>query len=383
MLDTYVSNFIKDSTLTDVSASFSDHFFLSRALQISISSTVNTSPNPSVGAVIVANNRILGEGFTQEDGGPHAEVMAFRAVSDRDRHLLPQATIYTSLEPCSIFGRTPPCCDLIIKHQLKRVVVGCIDFTPGVLGNGLRRIREAGIEVSIGILQDLSLELSKFRQAITRFKRPYVILKQAVSLDGFVGVTDHQLPLTARMANTLSHQWRSQMDAILVGANTASIDNPSLSTRLVAGRTPARIILDPKGRVSLTKHVFAQAKMHELPTYWAVDSAYAKTCTEKLNHAQLAQVIILELNEEHRIQSLLDQLLVARVGRLLVEGGPSTLAHFVNANAYDEYREWKAPISAGHHSGAIPAAVVPGKRMHSYLIGPDTLTVKKNLAVNC
>jgi len=336
-----------------------------------------------VGAVIVAENRILGEGFTQEDGGPHAEVMAFRAVDERDFHLLAQATIYTSLEPCSIFGRTPPCCDLIIKHQLKRVVVGCIDFTQGVLGNGLQRMREAGIKVSIGLHQDLALELSKFRQSITRQKRPYVILKQAVSDDGFVGLAGRQLALTGKMANTISHQWRSQMDAILVGANTIDIDDPNLSTRLVAGRSPARVILDPKGRSELTKQVLAKADTHEFPSYWAVDAAYAKTCNALLAKNNLSNVIVLALNEAHRIQSLLDQLLTARIGRLLVEGGPTTLAHFVKANAYDEYREWKSPVKAGHHKNPVSAAVIPGERPQSYWFGPDLLTVTKNLAVNC
>jgi len=349
-----------------------------RALQLANSSTVSTSPNPCVGAVIVAQNRIIGEGFTQKYGGAHAEVMAIRSVKVEDHYLLSQATIFVTLEPCSIFGRTPPCCDLIIKHQLKKVVVGCIDFTPGVLGKGLERIRQAGIEVQVGIEQDLAFKYSKYRQAITRKTRPYVILKQAISQDGFVGVPNRQLSLTGKMANTLSHQWRSQVDAILVGANTVMIDDPSLTTRLAPGRSPARIILDPKGRVELSRQVFAKAEEIELPTYWAVDAAFAKTSQKKIKANNLQNITVISLSESARIASLLNALLDLKIGRLLVEGGPTTIKHFVEENAYDEYRQWTSPTKAAKYAGAIPAAIVAGQNPRTFSVGKDKLEISMN-----
>lgn len=364
--------------MTDLNTTIPSSIYLSRSLQLANSSTVVTSPNPSVGAVIVAKNRIIGEGHTQEDGGPHAEVMALNDVSQLDAQLLKEATLFVSLEPCSIFGRTPPCCDLIIKHQLKKVVVGCIDFTPGVLGKGLERMRNAGIEVKIGVEQDLAFEYSKYRQAITRKNRPYVILKQAISQDGFVGIPNQQLLLTGKMANTLSHQWRSQVDAILVGANTVQVDDPSLSTRLAPGRSPARVILDPKGRVELSKQVFAKAERKELTTYWAVDSAIAKTCEANVKSNNLSNIVVLSLDASNRIESLLTALLELRIGRILVEGGPTTLSHFVEANAYDEYRQWTSPVRAGHHPDATKAALVPGENAQSYSIGNDKLVITRN-----
>lgn len=379
--------------MAHVNKTITDFDYLSRCIQLANSSTIVTSPNPSVGAVLVAQNRVIGEGFTQRDGGAHAEVMAFTGVNDADQHLLGDATLYVSLEPCSIFGRTPPCCDLIIEKRIKRVVIGCIDFTKGVLGQGLERIRKAGIEVSIGIAQDRAFEYSKYRQAITRRNRPYVILKQAISADGYVGVSNQQLALTGKMANTLSHQWRSQVDAILVGANTVEIDDPSLTTRFSPGRSPARVILDPRGRVALSKQVLATAEgprdsgaeAQELPTFWAVDAAFAKTCRSKIEEHQLNNVIVLSLKRQNRIQSLLDALLKLRVGRLLVEGGPTTLRHFVEANAYDEYREWTTPTSIGSGQQAIAAAKVYVDSQATYAIGNDVLTIGRNMPTftNC
>lgn len=362
-----------------VNTTFSDVVYSTRALQTANSSTVYTSPNPSVGAVIVADSRIIGEGFTQEDGGPHAEVMAFRAVKKEDLHLLKKSTVYVTLEPCSIFGRTPPCCDLLVKHQVKRVVVGCIDFTPGVLGEGLERLRNAGIEVVVGVQQDLAFEASKFRQAMTRKHRPYIILKQAVSQDGYVGLSDRQVALTGKMANTISHQWRSRVDAILVGANTVDIDDPALTTRLVAGRSPARVILDPQGRSALSKQVFAKAKEQELPTYWAVDSAFAKTCEAAVNALGYSGVVVLPLSEKTRIESLLDLLLKCKVGRLLVEGGPTTLRYFVEADAYDEYYKWTSEVRLEGHATAIAAAQIPGKNVRSFSVGKDSLRVTRKV----
>jgi len=267
---------------------------------------------------------------------------------------------------------------LLIKHQIKKVVVGCIDFTSGVIGKGLERMRQAGIEVAVGIEQDLAFEYSKYRLAITRNNRPYIILKQAVSQDGFVGLPNRQVALTGKMANTISHQWRSRVDAILVGANTVMIDNPSLTTRLIVGRTPSRVVFDPQGRVDLSRQVFVKAKDHEMPTYWAVDSACAKTCEDALKANGCSNVIVLHLTTSSRIESLLSALLKRKVGRLLVEGGPTTLRHFVNINAYDEYYQWTSTATLKGNNGAISAAIVPGKNVLSYAIGKDFLQISRN-----
>ncbi len=349
-----------------------DELFMYRAIRLAATSGIAASPNPRVGAVIVANNKIIGEGANRFDGGPHAEVKAIAAVAEEDKHLLPQATVYVSLEPCSIFGRTPPCADLLIRKQVARVVVGCIDFTPGVCGQGLERLWRAGVEVAIGVAQDAAFLATADRQAVVRNNRPYITLKQAISSDGYVGRRGERVAITAAFANTISHQWRAEHDCILVGAATVVNDQPALSVRHVKGQQPQRIVYDPQARLQPEQ----LGSSLGMPTLWAVDerSAVGKLVPASANVEQLV------LNGQQPLHSLLHQLVQRRLGRLLVEGGPKTLARFAAAGLWDEYRQWQSTASLGGGQGEpVPACSIAYAAANSVEVGPDKLTIAYRL----
>ena len=226
-----------------------DEIYMSRALQLAANGYGHVSPNPMVGAVVVADGRIIGEGYHRQWGHAHAEVNAIASVSEADEHLLPQSTIYVTLEPCSHYGKTPPCSKLIIEKGIRRVVVGCLDPFREVSGRGVRMLKDAGVEVVTGVLEDQCRQLNrKFIKAHTA-GRPYVMLKWAESADGFVDsqASDSKIMISTPVTSTLVHRLRAGYDAIMVGANTVRRDNPSLSTRLWKGRNPLRVVMSHNG----------------------------------------------------------------------------------------------------------------------------------------
>lgn len=339
---------------------------MARAVSLALTAGSEVSPNPAVGAVLVAGGRIIGEGVTAADGGPHAEVRAVRAVAVADRELLAGATAYVTLEPCSVHGRTPPCCDMLVRERLGRVVVGCVDFTPGVCGRGLERLRLGGVEVSVGCLQEACFELSRYRQATTRARRPYVILKQARDARGTVGDRAGQVAITGPAANVVSHRWRASVDVIVVGATTVAVDDPSLTVRHVGGGAqPARLVFDPRGRCSPAAAAFDE----RAPSLWAVDA-------NRLPGVAVPEhVRTIPLVPGARVASLLASLQAHRYGRVLVEGGPTTLRGFVDAGAWDEYREWASSKVALSGTDPVSAVDVGGVAIGSYAVGADRLTV--------
>lgn len=346
-----------------------DQVFMSRALSIARTAGPEVSPNPTVGAVLCAGRRIIGEGVTAADGGPHAEVQAIRSVGDADRELIAGATLYVTLEPCSIHGRTPPCCDLIVRERIGRVVVGCIDFTRGVCGAGLERLREGDVEVTVGTLQAEAFALSAARRTFVRHRRPYVILKQAIAPGGFVGYVGAPGAITSRAANVISHTWRAAVDAILVGAGTVRDDDPELTVRHVAAPNhPARIVLDPSATVSPSSRVFSGAA----PSIWAIDA------NTLLPEGLPAGVEVLPLEPTARLHSLLTALHGQRIGRLLVEGGPRTLAGFFAKGAWDEYREWRGVEPLATNRALVEACPAAGRLVDTRAVGGDELRLYEN-----
>ena len=224
-----------------------DVAFMRRALCLARCGEAGAAPNPMVGAVVVCDGRIVGEGFHRRCGGPHAEVNAIDAVGDRD--LLPRCTLYVTLEPCSHWGKTPPCCDLIISSGLRRVVVGMSDPNPRVNGEGIRRMREAGIEVVTGVLEEECRELNPYFLSSQLRHRPYVTLKWAQTSDGVIGVRGGRLRISSDFGMMLVHRLRTRCQAIMVGTDTAINDNPLLTARLWEGRTPLRVTIDRRGRL--------------------------------------------------------------------------------------------------------------------------------------
>ena len=320
-----------------------------RALYLATRSGPQTSPNPKVGCVIAAGERIVAEGLFRRDGGPHAEVDALLRLPPPDQLDRGTLAAYVSLEPCSIHGRTPPCADRLVAEGIGRVFVAALDATPGVCGQGLAILRRGGLAIEFGLGQDLGYALARPRAVFATAGRPYVILKQAVTSDGYVGRRGERVAITGAVANVISHQWRASVDAILVGAGTVLADRPSLRTRHVVGRSPRVVVVDPRGRLSpkLVRTYFPPADDRAVD-YYAGPAASVSNVVARLHEA--------------------------RVGRLLVEGGPATLERFAAAGAWDEYREWRSPRALSPGAGAaLPAARVVGTWTSTAAVGPDAL----------
>ncbi len=223
----------------------SDQIFMRRALELAALGQGKVSPNPMVGCVIVHQNRIIGEGWHQQYGGPHAEVNAINSV--RNKKLLPDSRLYVTLEPCSHYGKTPPCADLLLQHNVRDVVICNTDPNPLVKGAGIRKLLDAGCQVHLGLLEEEGLALNKGFFSFHSRQRPYIILKWAETADGFIGKQNKEpLWISDRISKKLVHKWRSEIQAIMVGTRTAEVDNPQLYTREWTGKNPVRITLDLK-----------------------------------------------------------------------------------------------------------------------------------------
>ena len=331
---------------------------MSRCIQLARNGFYGAAPNPMVGAVIVHDGKIIGEGYHVRCGGPHAEVNAVRSV--RNPELLKESTIYVSLEPCSHYGKTPPCADLIVQKKIPRVVVGCLDPFPKVSGQGVARLREAGIEVVIGVLEEECKALNRTFMTCQIDERPFVTLKWAQSRDGYIDRIRKPGELAIRISDDVSSVWvhrlRAEADAILVGTNTAVADNPSLTTRLWYGRSPLRIVLDEHARVPSGSHVFTDGLPSLVIT--AKDIVY-------LVLPDSVEVIRLPFGKD-LIPGLLNELYRRRIQHLLVEGGAVLLQSFLDSGYWDETRVEAGPMFLGN---GIVAPVVKGLLVRSEYCG--------------
>jgi diaminohydroxyphosphoribosylaminopyrimidine deaminase / 5-amino-6-(5-phosphoribosylamino)uracil reductase len=319
-----------------------DLIYMRRCLELAGRAEGCTSPNPMVGAVVVHNGVIIGEGFHLRAGTPHAEVHAINAVRDKD--LLPSSTIYASLEPCSHHGRTPPCADLIISSGIRRVVVGTTDTSLKVAGRGIARLREAGIDVVAGVLEEECRHLNRRFFTWHERKRPYVVLKWARSADGFIdlarkaGDTAEPHWITGNTERILVHRWRAAEDAILAGGGTVRTDNPSLDVRLWKGKNPLRIIVSRSGNMDPGSKVFDGT----------VDTILF-TCNNKIS---LPGVKVIELaGNQYFIEEVLRALYGLGVQSLFVEGGAFIMSHFAESGLWDEARRFTGKMTFG---GGVP-----------------------------
>ena len=286
-----------------------DRKYMARCLQIAANGRQNAKPNPMVGAVIVsAEGRIIGEGYHVRCGEGHAEVNAFASVRKQDEGLLPQSTLYVSLEPCSHYGKTPPCADLIVEKGVKRVVVGCIDPFAKVSGRGIQKLREARISVTVGVMEEECRRLNSRFITFNTLHRPYITLKWAQSADGFMD--DHCRPtmFSTPFTQMLSHKMRAENDAILVGRVTDERDHPQLNVRHWSGKDPVRIAL----------------------------------------------------GHDTDLKKLMDELYSKGIQSLIVEGGAKTHHSFIEAGLWDEIRRETAPVSVG---GGTEAPSIPVGRV--------------------
>jgi diaminohydroxyphosphoribosylaminopyrimidine deaminase/5-amino-6-(5-phosphoribosylamino)uracil reductase len=278
-----------------------------RCLQLAILAEGRVAPNPMVGAVLVADDRIIGEGYHRQYGQAHAEVNCIASVNEADKHLIQSATLFVSLEPCAHFGKTPPCADLIIKNRIPKVVVGCRDPFPEVDGKGIEKLEAAGVEVVQNILEKECREINKRFFTFHEQHRPYIILKWAQTADQKIANEDYSRILISNVfTNRLVHQWRSTEAAILVGTNTAAFDNPELTTRLWPGANPLRLVVDMDLRLPSSLRLF--------------DGKNKTVVFNSKRHAEEGEVVYYKLSKgPFLVQQILDALYQMNILSVMVE----------------------------------------------------------------
>lgn len=307
--------------------------FMRRCIQLAKCGEAGAAPNPMVGAVVVCDGRIIGEGFHRRCGGPHAEVNAIGSV--KEKHLLCRSTIYVSLEPCSHYGKTPPCTELIIRNRIPRVVVGCSDPFAKVNGQGIKRLQEAGCEVLVGVLEEECQKLNRRFFTFHKEHRPWITLKWAQSKDGFIDrlrkAGEEPTQFSNTLTQTLVHRLRARNQAILVGTQTALFDNPTLTTRLWSGPNPLRLTIDRHNILPPTLHL----KDGSSPTV---------------------------IYTHESLREILDDLYNRGIQSLLVEGGAKLLQSFIDEGLWDEARIETAPFCL---EGGIAAPLLQDEHLMS------------------
>lgn len=338
-----------------------DQKFMRRALQLAKLAGVNAAPNPMVGAVIVHDGKIIGEGYHKLCGEAHAEVNAINSI--KDTQLCASSTIYVTLEPCAHFGKTPPCADLITQNNFKRVVIACQDSFSAVSGKGIQKIKDAGIEFEVGVLEQEARHLNRRFFTYHEEKRPYVILKWAETRDGFMDRLPEEREvginwITQPKMKVYVHQWRSLEQAIMVGWKTINNDNPQLNVRKISAPSPHRFIIDPHGKVNVDAKVF---KNGEATTIISLK-------TEIQDLPEHVEVITLEKIDS---SAVLEVIYNKNFLSVFIEGGAQTLQHFINDELWDEAFQL---IGSSTFDSGIPAPTLSSKVLKSNeKIGVDTL----------
>lgn len=348
----------------------SPEFWMLRCLELARLGAGYVSPNPMVGAVLVYEGRIIGEGWHQKYGEPHAEVNAINAVTKTE--LIEKATLYVNLEPCAHTGKTPPCANLIISSKIKKVVVGMLDPNPLVAGKGIALLQNAGVEVELNVLLEQCVDLNKRFIHYHTFNKPYVILKWAQTRNGFISpdankmsakMFEEERHITGRMVQKLVHKWRTQEDAIMVATNTALTDNPALNTRAWEGREPARIVLDQHLRLPLSLKLFDQSQK----------TFIANGLKEEVD----GNNVFLKLDFTNDwFSQLLDLLHIQNIQSIVVEGGATLLNHLIANKNWNEAIVFYSPKNI---SNGIKAPYISGKIIQQAELDTIQMTQYQNL----
>ncbi|MFD1014985.1 bifunctional diaminohydroxyphosphoribosylaminopyrimidine deaminase/5-amino-6-(5-phosphoribosylamino)uracil reductase RibD [Winogradskyella rapida] len=340
--------------------------YIKRCLQIAKNGLGSTRPNPMVGAVIVYKDQIISEGFTSAYGGNHAEVNAINAV--KDPSLLEKSTIYVTLEPCSHFGKTPPCSDLIIARKIPNVVIGCVDDNPEVAGKGIARLKAAGCHVTVGVLEAECKEHHKRFFSIHQKQRPYIILKWAETQDGFIAPKsrNEQKPvwITNKYSRQLVHKWRAEEQAILVGTQTVTEDNPSLTVRDWSGANPIRIVLDKDFKLASEANIFntdAETLVIGSANHEHEDTLQSNVSIDWSLKQDIAKQICAVLYQRN-------------INSVIIEGGAQTLQTFIDENLWDEARVFIGP---SQFNKGVKAPKLNGLLVSEQPILDDTLKIFK------
>lgn len=341
----------------DFPINHSHETYMKRAMELAARGAGNVSPNPLVGCVIVHEGQIIGEGWHQRYGEGHAEVNAIAAVQNKD--LLKDSTIYVTLEPCSHTGKTPPCADLIIQHQLKKVVIANTDSNPLVAGQGIEKLRKAGISVITDILSGEGHKLNRRFFTYMEKKRPRIILKWAETADGFIARKNHDSRwISDAYSRQLVHKWRSEEDAILVGSGTAWHDNPRLNVRDWSGRDPVRVVIDRYLKVSPKQHLFNRTQR--------------TICYNLVKEEADINLSYIRLTETNILESLIADLYKQKIQSVIIEGGAQILKSFIKSNLWDEARIFTSPKTFG---AGIPAPDIDGVLMQNQQLANDWLKI--------
>lgn len=335
----------------------SDELYMQRAFELARLGKGTVSPNPLVGCVIVHDERIIGEGWHQRYGEAHAEVNAIRSVNDKN--LLKESTVYVNLEPCSHTGKTPPCADLLIQSAVKKVVIANEDSNPLVAGNGIRKLKSAGIDVVTGVLEKQGRELNQRFFTFIENERPYIILKWAQTADGFIARENYESRwISNEFSRQLVHRWRSEEDAVLIGTKTAAHDNPHLSVRDWSGRNPVRIVVDRFLRLPKSLHLF--------------DSSQKTICYNVLKNEEHNNPNYIRLDEATFLDQLIHDLFKRKIQSVIVEGGALTLNLFIKSGMWDEARVFRSQRSFGQ---GIEAPALKGNLISEESVFNDTLMI--------
>lgn len=332
-----------------------------RCMQLAENGLGRTAPNPLVGCVITYNGKIIGEGYHRYYGGAHAEVNAIASV--KDASLLPKATLYVNLEPCSHYGKTPPCTELIIKKQIPRIVIANTDPYAEVSGSGIRKLKAAGREVISGVLEKEGQWLNRRFFTFHTRQRPYLILKWAESTDGYLDARrrekDGQKPawLTNQAAKHMVHKWRNEEQAVLVGQNTALLDNPRLNIREWQGHNPVRVLIDPELKVSTDANIF------DKNAQTLIFNHQREADTGNINYIRVSV-------ETDMISGILDRLYQLKIHSVIIEGGAYVLNRFIAANMWDEARRFVGEV---HLGDGVNAPKIKCKAAESCSIGASQL----------
>lgn len=334
------------------------NIYMQRCFDLARQAGKDVLTNPHVGAVIVYEDRIIGEGYHKKFGGHHAEVEAIRSVNDADKSLLSESTLYVSLEPCNHQGKTPPCTQAILNNKIKQVVVSALDSNPQMSGNSVTLLRNAGVMVRTGVLRIKGQALIRSYNVI-RSGRPFIILKYAQSRDGYIGQEGKQVWLSNTYSKHLVHKWRSEVDGILIGVNTANTDNPNLTTRLYPGASPIRIILDPHNRLKTNLNILNK----EVETLILTK--------EKLHDDDR----FLAIGKDYSIERILECLYEKQIFRILIEGGSYTLSKWIDKGMWDEARVITA---AAELKAGIKAPMLKGSQINVLNLDEDYVQIIQN-----
>lgn len=327
-----------------------DETIMTRCLELAKKALGQTMPNPMVGSVLVFENKIIGEGYHLRAGEAHAEVNAINSVENKN--LIPLSTLYVSLEPCSHYGKTSPCCERIVQEGIKKVVVGTLDTTAKVNGKGISYLQQNNVEVATPMLNDACRFLNRRFFTFHEKQRPYVILKWAESADGFIAPENaqQQYAISNTYSKTLSHKWRTEEQAILVGTKTAILDNPQLNPRLWKGSTPIRVVIDKNLDVPATHHL--------------LDGSVKTILINQKKENRANNIDYIKINfQENPATQILKVLYQQNIQSVIIEGGAKTLQYFIQSNLWDEARVFTATKQ-----------LISGIKAPVFLISPSEIT---------